>query len=93
MTEVDAKINNADIVSFILSLGVAVWYSFTKNWIVNNLIGFCFCVQGIALLSISSFQTASLLLSGLFVYDIFWVFGTDVKLPFFFLLLKRAHER
>lgn len=33
---------------------------------------------GIALLSLGSYQIGCVLLSGLFVYDIFWVFGTDV---------------
>ena len=31
-------------------------------------------------LSLGSFQTASILLAGLFCYDIFWVFGTDVMM-------------
>lgn len=30
--------------------------------------------------SLGSFQTASILLAGLFFYDIFWVFGTDVMM-------------
>jgi len=78
ISKVDFSFNNADILATVIATAVAVWYSFTKNWIVNNIIGFCFCVQGIALLSVNSFGIASLLLLGLFVYDIFWVFGTDV---------------
>ena len=31
-------------------------------------------------ISLGSFQTASILLLGLFCYDIFWVFGTDVMM-------------
>lgn len=31
-------------------------------------------------ISLGSFQTAVILLSGLFFYDIFWVFGTDVMM-------------
>lgn len=34
--------------------------------------------QSIGLISISSFRTAAVLLAGLFCYDIFWVFGTEV---------------
>lgn len=35
-------------------------------------------LQSIGLISISSFTTAATLLAGLFCYDIFWVFGTEV---------------
>ena len=31
-------------------------------------------------ISLGSFQTAAILLGGLFLYDIFWVFGTDVMM-------------
>ena len=31
-------------------------------------------------ISLGSFQTAAILLAGLFCYDIFWVFGTDVMM-------------
>jgi len=72
------KYTFADVIALIVASGIVVWYSFTKNWIINNVIGFSFCVQGIGILSITSFQIASFLLIGLFFYDIFWVFGTDV---------------
>lgn len=35
-------------------------------------------VQAIALVSVGSFGVASILLCGLFVYDVVWVFGTEV---------------
>jgi hypothetical protein len=31
-------------------------------------------------ISLGSFQTGAILLAGLFCYDIFWVFGTDVMM-------------
>ena len=31
-------------------------------------------------ISLGTFQTAAILLGGLFFYDIFWVFGTDVMM-------------
>ncbi|CAN0325230.1 unnamed protein product, partial [Ectocarpus sp. 8 AP-2014] len=34
--------------------------------------------QSIGLISISTFPAAAILLTGLFCYDIFWVFGTEV---------------
>jgi minor histocompatibility antigen H13 len=70
--------NNADIVSWFLSVLCLIWYSLTKNWIANNLIGLAFSVQGVSLISLGSYQVGCILLGGLFFYDIFWVFGTDV---------------
>ena len=37
-------------------------------------------MTSIGAISLGSFQTASILLLGLFCYDIFWVFGTDVMM-------------
>lgn len=67
-----------DIFALVLATGIGAWYVLTKHWIANNILGLAFSIQGIALLSLGSFQTGCILLSGLFVYDIFWVFGTDV---------------
>eukprot|EP00003_Mantamonas_plastica_P008422 TRINITY_DN1737_c0_g1_i3.p1 TRINITY_DN1737_c0_g1~~TRINITY_DN1737_c0_g1_i3.p1 ORF type:complete len:208 (+),score=83.57 TRINITY_DN1737_c0_g1_i3:217-840(+) len=50
----------------------------TKDWMANNLIGVAFSVQGIQFLDLGSYQVSAMLLVGLFFYDIFWVFGTDV---------------
>lgn len=67
-----------DIPSLIFGIGVNVWYLYTKHWISNNIIGLIFAIQGISLISMKNYKIASSLLSGLFFYDIFWVFGTDV---------------
>jgi minor histocompatibility antigen H13 len=72
------QVTVVDVLNSIVTLLVCVWYLTTKNWISNNILGLCFCVQGIARISLGEYLTAVLLLSGLFVYDIFWVFGTDV---------------
>ncbi|KAI9189329.1 hypothetical protein H9P43_000760 [Blastocladiella emersonii ATCC 22665] len=53
-------------------------YVLTKHWILNNLFGFAFSVSAIALMDLDSFKTGMILLAGLFAYDVFWVFGTDV---------------
>merc|ERR1719277_266987 len=50
----------------------------TKNWVANNLFGLSFCVFGIEQMSLGSFQVGCILLGGLFFYDVFWVFFTDV---------------
>lgn len=52
-------------------------YLYTKHWILANLIAMCFAVQGIMLIQLDSFTTGFILLGGLFLYDIFWVFGSS----------------
>jgi minor histocompatibility antigen H13 len=49
-----------------------------KHWIANNLFGLAFAVNGVELLHLNNVLTGCILLGGLFLYDIFWVFGTDV---------------
>jgi len=52
---------------------------YSKNiWIANNLFGLAFAVNGVELLHLNNVVTGCILLSGLFIYDIFWVFGTNV---------------
>ncbi|CAG8476909.1 6667_t:CDS:2 [Ambispora gerdemannii] len=64
--------------AFLLSVLLTAYYIFTKNWIASNLFGLAFAFNGIKMLSLDSFKTGMILLSGLFFYDIFWVFGTEV---------------
>lgn len=60
-----------------VSLPIVFLYFKTKFWLLNNLLGIAFAVQGIESVSLGSFKVAAILLCGLFFYDIFWVFGTD----------------
>ncbi|KAJ3248228.1 Minor histocompatibility antigen H13 [Chytriomyces hyalinus] len=53
-------------------------YAYSKHWILSNVFGEAFSIASIQLLSLDSFATGMLLLAGLFLYDIFWVFGTEV---------------
>ncbi|KAI8806203.1 signal peptide peptidase [Cladochytrium replicatum] len=61
-----------------LSTALTVYYAITKHWIVSNVLGEAFSVTAVQLLNLDSFTTGIVLLAALFVYDIFWVFGTDV---------------
>jgi len=60
------------------SLALGIWYAVTKNWLANNALGLSFSILGVETVSLGSTQTAAILLVGLFVYDIFWVFCTPV---------------
>ncbi|KAI9092369.1 peptidase A22B, signal peptide peptidase, partial [Phlyctochytrium arcticum] len=62
----------------VVSVVIAGLYAMTKHWILNNIYGEAFSVSAVSLLNLDSFKTGMALLAFLFVYDIFWVFGTDV---------------
>ncbi|RKP02648.1 hypothetical protein CXG81DRAFT_10550, partial [Caulochytrium protostelioides] len=61
-----------------LALLLTVYYVISSHWVVSNLYGEAFALTAVQLFRLDSFATGILLLSGLFLYDIFWVFGTDV---------------
>jgi len=69
---------------FLVPLGtipsfIYVFYSgATKSIFLTNVLALSFGHQAISMLKIDSFKTGGILLSGLFLYDIWWVFGTKV---------------
>ena len=67
-----------DAIAAVLASPVVAYYVATKHWLANNTLGLAFSVQGLEFLSIGSFKVGAILLAGLFIYDIFWVFGTPV---------------
>lgn len=75
---IDFKFSTYDIICLVASTAVGVWYMLQKHWIANNLFGIAFAINGIELLHLNNVVTGCILLSGLFFYDIFWVFGTNV---------------
>lgn len=69
------------ITSFIVNM----FYNFTPafssrstNWLVSNLIAFCFTVSAINQLQFGKFNLVIGLLSALFFYDIYFVFFTEI---------------
>ena len=75
---VDYKFDRKDIIALVVCAIIAAWYALQKHWIANNLIGFAFATNGVELLHLNSVSTGCILLIGLFFYDVFWVFGTNV---------------
>jgi len=69
-----------------LALGVgataAYWAPFPmeQKFILSNVIAWAIGMITLTSVSLGTFQTAAVLLAGLFLYDIFWVFGTDVMM-------------
>lgn len=68
----------ADVLAFLGSCAFIAVYFQTKHWTMNNVLGICFCLQGIERFSLGTYKIGAILLVGLFFYDIFWVFGTEV---------------
>lgn len=76
--EVGIELTATDVISVSLAVGIVALYFKKKYWALNNVLGICFCIQGIERLSLGTYKIGAILLVGLFFYDIFWVFGTDV---------------
>ena len=72
------EISYVDLFGGAIASVVGVIYLFTKHWVTNNIFGECFSIVSIQMIHLGSFKVGSILLIGLFFYDIFWVFGTEV---------------
>jgi len=53
-------------------------YGPNKPILLTNVLALSFGHGAMSMLKLDSFKTGIILLSGLFFYDIWWVFGTDV---------------
>lgn len=79
-TPEELTINTQDIVGYLLVSPLAFLYFFTKNWIISNVFGIALSIHALENMPVGSFKIAFGLLLGLLVYDVFFVFGTDVML-------------
>jgi minor histocompatibility antigen H13 len=75
---IDIEFTTLDFITFPIASVIGTAYFVSKHWVLNNVIALLFSVYGIEHVSINSFLVGSIMLGGLFFYDIFWVFGTDV---------------
>ncbi|XP_076132207.1 minor histocompatibility antigen H13 isoform X1 [Alosa pseudoharengus] len=75
---VNYEFDTRDLFCLAISAVVGVWYVLKKHWVANNLFGLAFALNGVELLHLNNVSTGCILLGGLFVYDVFWVFGTNV---------------
>ncbi|KAL3828232.1 hypothetical protein ACJIZ3_017034 [Penstemon smallii] len=74
----EVEFTKSQVIAAIPGAFFCAWYASKKHWLANNILGLAFSIQGIEMLSLGSFKTGGILLAGLFVYDIFWVFFTPV---------------
>lgn len=72
------ELDKLDLVCMAVAAPFGAFYVHTKHWVANNILGISFSINGVAMLSLGRFQIACLLLGGLFFYDIYWVFFTNV---------------
>lgn len=75
---INYRFTTHDLVCLFISLAIGIWYLLQKHWIANNLFGLAYAINGVEMLHLNNVVTGCILLGGLFVYDIFWVFGTNV---------------
>ena len=78
--ELDHEVTPCDFVALALSYSIVGLYLVTKNWLINNIVATFFCLHALEMMFLGSFKVGFLMLSLLFFYDIFFVFGTDVML-------------
>jgi len=64
----------AELVSFLISVGVVCVWVLTGHWALMDFMGMGLCVAFIAFVRLPSLKVSTLLLSGLLLYDVFWVF-------------------
>lgn len=67
-----------DIITSIGTIMVSIWHFRKKHWIANNIFAIAHAMTAIEMVRLNMVINGCILLSGLFFYDIFWVFGTDV---------------
>ena len=71
-------ISVATLIALVICGVPVVFYFMTKHWVLNNIFGIQFSIMALKYINLSSFKVGFFLLWGLFFYDIFWVYGTDV---------------
>ena len=76
--ELDIKFSYNEFNMFLIALVPTYVYGFYRHWLSNNAFGLAFSIIGIENLVLPNFKVGYILMWGLFFYDIFWVYGTDV---------------
>jgi len=63
-----------ELVSFFLSVSIVCVWILTGHWLLMDAMGMGLCVAFIAFVRLPSLKVSTLLLMGLLIYDVFWVF-------------------
>merc|ERR1712004_181195 len=68
------RFTSAELLSFTISMMVVFVWIMTGHWLLMDAMGMGLCVAFIAFVRLPSLKVSTLLLSGLLLYDVFWVF-------------------
>uniref|UniRef100_A0A8D9AKH9 Signal peptide peptidase-like 3 n=1 Tax=Cacopsylla melanoneura TaxID=428564 RepID=A0A8D9AKH9_9HEMI len=68
------RFTSAELLSFSLSLFIVCIWVLTGHWLLMDAMGMGLCVAFIAFVRLPSLKVSTLLLTGLLIYDVFWVF-------------------
>ena len=68
----------AELLSFSISVLVVCVWVVTGHWALMDFMGMGLCVAFIAFVRLPSLKVSTLLLTGLLLYDVFWVFFSQV---------------
>ncbi|KXJ83249.1 hypothetical protein RP20_CCG007586 [Aedes albopictus] len=64
----------AELFSFSLAVSIVCIWVLTGHWLLMDAMGMGLCVAFIAFVRLPSLKVSTLLLTGLLIYDVFWVF-------------------
>lgn len=78
--DLDEEITPLHLISLAISGVMVAIYIITKSWVFNNVLAIILSINGIQMLFLGNFKNGFMMLTFLFFYDIFFVFGTDVML-------------
>lgn len=77
--EADLRIGIQGFFSFALGLMIVIYFNLiAKPWWLTNLLGFGFSYSALQFMSPTTFWTGTMILSSLFLYDIYFVFFTPL---------------
>ncbi|XP_046385036.1 signal peptide peptidase-like 3 [Ischnura elegans] len=68
------RFTGAEMLSFSLALFIVCIWVLTGHWLLMDAMGMGLCVAFIAFVRLPSLKVSTLLLTGLLIYDVFWVF-------------------
>lgn len=68
------RFTGAEIISFMMAVSIVCVWVLTGHWLLMDAMGMGLCVAFIAFVRLPSLKVSTLLLTGLLVYDVFWVF-------------------
>lgn len=81
ITNSKTKINMNDTLGLVFGIASIAIYNFSsKHWLLTNLMGTSFAYGAFQLISLTTFWTGTLVLGGLFFYDIAMVFYTPMMI-------------